>query len=107
MSKDEERIQQIIKETAYMVANTTNKEHSRLIAELSESNDKVANEFALFKQEIREYIKRSDEWRLMAMPVIEMGKNVQGFGKVSLYILGFIASVMGAFYALTEFTKKN
>jgi len=85
-----------------MVANSTNKEHSRLISELRESNKIIANEFNLFKQEVREYIKRDDEWKLTAMPVIEMGKNVQGFGKVSLYIVGFVAAVAGALITLTN-----
>jgi len=99
---NDDKIQQIIKETAYMVANSTNKEHSRLISELRESNKIIANEFNLFKQEVREYIKRDDEWKLTAMPVIEMGKNVQGFGKVSLYIVGFVAAVAGALITLTN-----
>lgn len=99
------QIQQLIKETAYMVANSTNKEHSKFIAELRESNKQMATEFTAFKQEVRDYIKRDDEWKVMAMPVIDMGKNVQGFGKVSLYILGFIASVSAGFYALMEFFK--
>lgn len=46
-------------------------------------------------------------WKEEITPVIEMGKNVQGFGKVSLYILGFVASVSAGFYALVEFFKKN
>lgn len=104
---EQKDIQQLIKDTAYMVANSTNKEHSRFIAELRESNQKMANEFTTFKQEVRDYIKRDDEWKVMAMPVIDMGKNVQGFGKVSLYILGFIASVSAGFYAVIELFKKH
>lgn len=42
------------------------------------------------------YIKEDTEWKNKAEPVIQMGQNVQGFGKVSLYILGFVASVFGA-----------
>lgn len=103
----DEQIQQIIKETAYMVANSTNKEHSRFIAELRESNKQIATEFTSFKQEVRDYIKRDDEWKVMAMPVIDMGKNVQGFGRVSLYILGFVASVSAGFYALMAFFKEK
>jgi hypothetical protein len=100
-------LQQVIKDTAYMVANSTNKEHSRFISELRDNNTLLVNEFNLFKQEVREYIKRDDEWKETAMPVIEMGKNVQGFGKVSLYILGFLASVSAGFYTLMAFLKKN
>jgi hypothetical protein len=56
------------------------------IAEDKDRNIKKDEEQIAFKKEI--------------MPVIEMGKNVQGFGKVSLYILGFIASVAGAIYGI-------
>jgi len=38
-------------------------------------------------------------------PVIQMGKNVRGFGSVSLYVLGFFASATGAFYGIMEFIK--
>jgi hypothetical protein len=44
-------------------------------------------------------------WKEDITPVIEMGKNVQGFGKVSLYVLGFIASVTAGFYAIMELFK--
>lgn len=53
------------------------------------------------------YIESDNEWKETAQPVIEMGKSVQGFGKVSLYILGFIASLSAGIYAITTLFKKN
>ena len=56
----------------------------------------LTEEFREHKTVVNQYIKDDTEWKGKAEPVIQMGENVQGFGKVSLYILGFIASVAGA-----------
>lgn len=51
------------------------------------------------------YIKSDMEWKEKAQPVLDMGNNVQGFGKVSLYIIGFIASVAGAIAVIINLLK--
>lgn len=48
------------------------------------------------------YIKEDTEWKARAEPVIQMGNNVRGFGKVSLYIVGFVAAVAGAIISFTN-----
>lgn len=53
------------------------------------------------------FIEKDTEWKKTAQPVIEMGQNVQGFGRVSLYILGFFASITGAIYGILELLKKK
>jgi hypothetical protein len=53
------------------------------------------------------YIKVDTEWKERAEPVIEMGTNVRGFGRVSLYIVGFIASVTGAIYTIIRLIQKK
>lgn len=47
------------------------------------------------------------EWKEQAAPILELGRNVTGFGKVSLYVLGFVASVLGAIILLMDFLKKR
>lgn len=51
------------------------------------------------------YIKSDMEWKEKAQPVLDMGNNVQGFGKVSLYILGFVASVAGAIAVIVNLLR--
>lgn len=53
------------------------------------------------------YIKEDTEWKQKAEPVIKMGENVQGFGKVSLYIIGFIASAIGVIIGIIKLMEKK
>lgn len=108
----EELASSTAKTTAYLVNNSNNKEHSNLIADLrkrDEEKSEVIHEISdivkELRDEFRQHRKEDLEWKTTAMPVIEMGRNVQGFGKVSLYILGFFASVMGAIYGIIELIK--
>lgn len=65
----------------------------------------VNGQFTSFKEEFRAYVSEDIQWKKDAMPVIEMGRNVQGFGKVSLYMVGFVASVAGAIAILFNLLK--
>ena len=47
------------------------------------------------------------DWKARAEPVIKMGENVAGFSKVSLYIVGFVASVAGAILVIINLIKKQ
>lgn len=58
-------------------------------------------------QKLEEYIKSDNEWKAAAQPVIDMGRNVQGFGRVSLYIVGFVAAVSGAILYILQLVKKK
>lgn len=53
-----------------------------------------------------EYVNKDEEWKKRAEPVIQMGQNIQGFGRVSLYFLGFISAVGGVILLLVKFFKE-
>lgn len=53
------------------------------------------------------YIVDDNEWKKTAKPVIEMGKNLQGFGVVALYILTVLAALGGAIKATQFFFFKR
>lgn len=48
------------------------------------------------------YIKEDNEWKEQAQPTIEMGNNVRGFGKVTVYLLG----VAAALFAVLKYFNK-
>ena len=66
-------------------------------------NGKIDN----LHNKIDAYIESDNEWKNKAEPVLQMGKNVQGFGKVSLYIVGFVASVAGAILVVINLLKEK
>ena len=67
----------------------------------------LTEEFREHKIIVNQYIKEDNEWKTKAEPVIQMGENVAGFGKVSLYIVGFVASVAGAILVLLKLFRKE
>lgn len=67
----------------------------------------LTQEFRDHKTVVNQYIIDDNEWKKKAQPVITMGENVAGFGKVSLYIVGFVASVGGAMVLLLNLFTKN
>jgi hypothetical protein len=108
----DQHTQQLIKETVAHAKNAFFSENSQLASSILDKMEgriiaTIQRELKPLDSKLDSYIKEDNEWKVMAMPVIEMGKSVQGFGKVSLYMLGFIASVSAGFYALMEFFKKN
>lgn len=69
--------------------------------------EELHDEFTVHKLVVENHYKEDKEWKDSAMPVIEMGRNVSGFGKVSLYVLGFFASAVGAVMLWFDFLKKE
>jgi CHAD domain-containing protein len=67
----------------------------------------VNGKISTLSHKLDNYIESDNEWKKTAQPVIEMGKNVTGFGKVSLYLLGFVASVSAGFYAIMSFINNK
>ena len=51
---------------------------------------------------IDDYIVSDLQWKERAEPTLQMGQNVAGFGRVLLYIVGFVASVAGAIIAVIK-----
>lgn len=48
------------------------------------------------------HLAKEEEWKKKAEPIIEMGSNISGFGKITLYLIGFIMAFVGvisAFFA--------
>lgn len=91
-----------------MVANSTNKEHSRFISELRDSNKTIVKEFSDFKEEVRIYIKEDNAWKDKALPVIEAGYKAFSFGSVTVGLLKFISLfgvVAGMVYAFFKWIK--
>jgi len=70
-------------------------------------NKNVNGKLDKMNAKIDNYIFDDNEWKQKAEPVIMMGRNVQGFGKVSLYIVGFVAAVAGAFISLANLFKNE
>lgn len=54
-------------------------------------------------QRLDEYIKDDTEWKELAQPAIDLGKNIKSFGLVSLYLLGAIAALGAAFASIKGF----
>lgn len=105
-------IQQVIKDTVSHAKNAFFSEDSRMAGHILEKmkghiEDTIDDKLKPLSTKLDAYIKADNQWKVEAKPVIEMGRNVQGFGKVSLYILGFLASVSAGFYTLMAFLKKN
>jgi len=103
-------IQQLIKETVAHAKNAWGSEDSKIASMVLEKmrghiEHTIDDKIQPILVKLDKYIDDDNKWKNEAKPVLEMGRNVQGFGKVSLYILGFIASVMGAIYGIMEFVK--
>ncbi len=46
-------------------------------------------------EKLEAYIVTDDEWKARASPIIEMGNNIKGFGKVLAYVIGTVAVLLG------------
>lgn len=108
MHKEEDRIKDYI----FQAVQATKQENSGLIAELKKSVESIREEQKKVAEELKDYVKldtiwkeADKEWKEKAKPVLQMGENVQGFGKVSLYVVGFIASVTGAVVMIINIIK--
>lgn len=52
--------------------------------------------------EFHNYIKEDNEWKKAAQPTIDLGNNIRGFGKVTVYLLGIGATL----FAIIKGLKK-
>lgn len=89
--------EQVIKDTAYMVAQSTNKEHSRLIHELQNQNTLLMHELSDMKEEFKgfkdelvkwknsteEAIKKNTEYRIQTDAVAGFAKWLVGTGIIT------------------------
>lgn len=80
-----------------MDEETLNKIEKAIAASIEKT---VNGKINLLTKEFREYVTQDEAWKDKAAPVLKMGESVQGFGKVSLYLLGFISALGGAILLL-------
>lgn len=116
-------IDQSIKEAHLMGLQSGKKETSGLVdlimhkleSKIEESITKNVNgKIIRLTEKVDSYIlldtqwKEADEkWKEDASPAIDVVKNMQGFGKVSLYIIGFVASLTGLLITFINFFHKD
>ena len=60
-------------------------------------NGKIDN----IDKKLSDYIKTDTAWKVEAQPVINMGKNINGFGKISKVILSLMVAI-GSAWGLIE-----
>ena len=112
---DKQEIQNFIKDTIYLASQSTKRENSSFVSDIISKMDKtikisvaehINGKISQIKLMMENYIQSDNEWKEQANPVLDMGRNVQGFGKVSLYILGFFAAIAGAVFYIIDFLRK-
>lgn len=110
----EEKIQLYIKETVAHAKDSFFSENSNLVdmimhkiePTVEKSIEKHVNgKIRVLDAKITEYIKADELWKQEITPRIEIIKNVQGFGKVTLYFLGFISAIGGAIILVINLFK--
>lgn len=108
----DEQVKQEFKEFLFQAHQAGKQETSGLVdmvihkmeTKIEESiNKNVNGKINALHAKMDNYIVSSNEWRSKAEPAIKMVENVQGFGKVTLYMVGFIGSVGGIFIAIMHF----
>lgn len=57
----------------------------------------IKTKFHLIDDKIGNYIKEDMKWKEEAQPVIDMGKNIAGFSKVTKIIIG-VGGAIGSLY---------
>lgn len=86
----------------------TPKQQKEIQATIKETiQENVNGKIDIISRKLDTYIKEDNEWKVRAEPVILMGENVRGFGKVSLYVVGFVASVSGAVILIINLFKNK
>lgn len=57
-------------------------------------------------QKLEDYIVTDNEWKKVAQKSISLIENVTSFGKVSLYLSGFISAVVGSIILINNIFKR-
>lgn len=69
----------------------------------------VGSEISLLRRDFNTHYQEDKIWKDSAETVIQLGKNIQGFGLVTKWIVGgllAIASIIGALYTGVEWIRK-
>ncbi len=75
----------------------------RTIAESIEKN--VNGKVKLLTQKFDDYVISDMAWKDKADPVIQMGENLQGGGRVLIWFAGFVSAVGGAYLIIKNILK--
>ena len=92
----------IIPKIQNTVVQTVNGKIDR-IHKILESQNEIMDSF---HTKVEKHIESDVLWKEKAKPVIDMGENMQGFGKVTLYFVGFVSAFLGAILLVKEFFKR-
>ena len=60
-----------------------------------------------FHEKVEKHLEADKIWKETAKPVIDMGVNMQGFGKVTLYAIGFVSAIGGVILLVAKFFEKK
>ena len=97
-------ITQAIKEAHSLGLESGAKETSGLVHEVlhriepavEKSIEKYVNgKIRSLDKKIDDYIISDLKWKEVITPQIQMVQNLQGFGKVSMYVIGFLSAILG------------
>jgi hypothetical protein len=100
-------IAEAVRETVNGKIDKQGQEMQKFLASFYEASKNQVDAMKKLDEKIDHYIEQDNKWKQDAQPVIELGQNVRGFGRVFLYILGFITAFAAAIAAITNLIKKN
>ena len=90
-----EELKEAFLDQSFMMHQSTKRENSGLHGDLK-------NEIKDVKNIVTNYIETDEKWKKDVTPAITLVQNVQGFGKVSLWFLGVLGSVVGVIIAISK-----
>ena len=96
----ESDVQTILK--AFLKSETVQK---KIHEEMKDAFIAHAEEDKVNAEILKDYIASDVEWKKLAQPTIELGKNMAGFGKVALYVMGFVALLASVVFAIGKIFK--
>jgi hypothetical protein len=114
-SELKKELRQIFEEYMETSRQSGKQETSNLVSDIIERQKPVIEEtiervvngrIRELHHKIDDYIKRDEQWKEEITPQIKLVKDVQGFGKVSLYALGFFSAIGGAIMLIINLFKK-
>jgi len=81
-------------------------ETSGLAGDLKASMQKLETKFDRHLELDKLWKEEDKLWKEKAEPVLQIVKNMRAFGKVTLYIVGFLSAIGGAFLIIQSIWKK-
>lgn len=104
MNKQE--IQEIIKDTAYMVSNATKQENSNLYSSLQKDIKDLSGNLNTLTTEFRDHRAKDEAWKKEADPYIQGWMSLSTSAKIVVWLSLGISAIIGAFFGIKELFKK-